>query len=186
MERKKKMNKAYSREDIETHSEHYGKARPAVNVKVYRFPGLYKIMDKFECEEAEASRAGEYAFESACELFWNECAQDVADDVFGDERVKVYSEGRSGGWLVVDGLSSVESWDLMMINKWHSFETKIKKEIAFRTSEEMIFEDIAANEWCKPMAEKYNFYQKENGENVCIADMKAEAIAKGYAPIVRK
>ena len=180
------MRRAYNRGDVETHGEHYGRQYPAVNVKVYKFPSTDKIADHFNCEEAEASRAGEYAFESACETFWNESAQGIADDVFGEKKVKVYSQGRSGGWLIVEGLPDIELWDLMMMNMWHSFETKIKKEVKYQTSEEIVFSNISVNEWCKPMAEKYNFVHLPDGQTKCIADMKQEAIAKGFAPIVRK
>ena len=180
------MRKAYSRGDVETHGELYRKQYPAVNVKVYNFPSIDKIADHFNCEIAEAERAGEYAFESACEIFWNELAQTIADDVFGEKEVKVYSQGRNDGWLIVEGLPDIELWDLMMMNKWHSFETKVKREVKYQTSEDMIFGNIEANEWCKPMAEKYNFVALPNGQTKCIADMKQEAIAKGFAPIVRK
>jgi len=175
----------YGRDDVETHSEHYGKVRPAVNVKVHRFPSSDKIMERFGCEEKEAEKAGQFAFDSACTIFWED-VQDFADDVFGKGSVKVYSEGRSGGWLVVDGLSSIEDWTIQDLNKWKSFEARIKDNVKWRTSEESVFEDIEANQWTKKGSEAFNFVDKGNGEHVCLADLKREAIEKGYGPVVRK
>jgi hypothetical protein len=135
------MRTTYTKDNVETHNEHYGKVRPAVNVKVYHFPSSYKIMDKFNCSEEVASKAYEFAFQGACKMFWEE-AQGIADDVYGKNNVKVYSEGRSGGWCVVDGLDNVENWTLMQLNKWHLFETRVKASVKFLTSESVIFENL--------------------------------------------
>ena len=35
--------------------------------------------------------------------------------------VQVYSEGRSGGWLVVSGLGDVDEWDLQDLNRWAKY-----------------------------------------------------------------
>ena len=58
-------------------------------------------------------------------------------------------------------------------------------EIAWLCSAEKVFEDIAANEWAKPGAELYNFIDTKDGKTQCIADLKAEAISAGFAPVVR-
>jgi hypothetical protein len=178
------MARAYSRDSVETHNEHYGKVRPAVNVKVYHLPSAFKISDHFKCSEEIAEKAGGFAFDSACEQFWSE-AQGIFDDVYGPHVATIYSEGRSGGWLVVDGLDSIENWSLMQLNKWHSFESRIKAEIKYRTSQEVIFEDIEANEWTKDGAEPFNFIQFEDGHSESIPDLKAKAIKSGFAPVVR-
>jgi hypothetical protein len=176
----------YRKTDIEIHSgrfQHGG--HPAVNVKVHRFPSTCKIADHFHCEETEAERAGEYAFRSACERFWEE-VPDIAHDLFGPS-VAVYSEGRSGGWACIDGIDpSIENWTLLTLNKWRSFESRCKKLVSWLASEERVFEDIAVNEWTKPGAEAFNFTELPSGESKCIADLKAAAIAAGFAPIVRK
>lgn len=43
-----------------------------------------------------------------------------AEECFGPG-VKVYSEGRSGGWAIVDGLPPFDSWDAVMVAKWTRF-----------------------------------------------------------------
>ena len=175
----------YRKTDVETHNEYYGKVRPAVNVKVYHFPSSYKIAEHFNCEEAQAEKAGEYAFQSACERFWED-AQSIFDEVYGPNYAKVYSEGRQGGWLIVDGLDNIDDWTLMQLNRWHSFETRIKSAVKWLTSEANIFDDISANKWTKDGAEQFNFVELPNGENKCIADLKAEAINAGFSPVIRK
>ena len=40
--------------------------------------------------------------------------------------VQVYSEGRSGGWLVVSGLDDVESWDAIALGRWARFQRQIE------------------------------------------------------------
>lgn len=41
--------------------------------------------------------------------------------------VRVRSAGRSGGWLVVDGLPDVDDWDLQDLNRWRRFESLIRE-----------------------------------------------------------
>lgn len=64
----------------------------------------------------------EGAWDAAIEHGWN-VLQDDAQNVFGDvsSRVKIYAEGRSGGWCVVDGLPHVETWDAILVGKWARF-----------------------------------------------------------------
>jgi len=47
-----------------------------------------------------------------------EMVLDYAKELFPGE--KFYTEGRSGGWLVMDrtGHSDVDSWDAIMVGKW--------------------------------------------------------------------
>ena len=101
----------------------------------------------------EANRADEWARESCWELAW-EYALEVWPEMTGkmvDEKkffpdfppgcqwrftgekvyqpeavVKVYSDGRSGGWLVVHGLPDVESWDAIDLGRWAKFEKMIR------------------------------------------------------------
>jgi hypothetical protein len=39
---------------------------------------------------------------------------------------KVYSDGRSGGWLVVHGLPDVETWDAIALGRWAKFNKMIR------------------------------------------------------------
>ena len=173
------MPKGYTKDDIEFHRDGYGPMRPAVNVKVYHYPSVWDVMDDFDCSEETAEKALEYAFESAQYRFWEE-AQEIADwhlsNHFG--KVKVYSEGRSGGWLVVHGLAyrdEVEDyWDALDLTAWYAFEKAIRAEIKYLCSWEYIKEDIEANRWAEEGAELYNFFEFSDGHSECFVDMKTE------------
>jgi hypothetical protein len=62
------------------------------------------------------------------ELFWLMCGdgwdrlKDLAEEIWGPASgVSIGSEGRSGGWAVVDGLPDVEDWDAVALAKWRKF-----------------------------------------------------------------
>ena len=171
--------------DIETRRERgYGRdPLPALNVKVYNCgPTASAVAKRFGCDESTAEKALQYAFESAQECFW-EGAEELAREIFG-AHVKVYSAGRSGGWLVVDNLEPVASWDAIAVGKWARFARLIAQDIAWRCADEQVFGDIDANEWAKPGAELYNFVDTAAGPK-CIADLKSEARAAGFGPVIR-
>lgn len=91
--------------DIEHHSDGFGRrSRPAINVKCRHWPMPHQIADRLGCTEQQAEHASGLAWQSACESFWED-AQSLADHYLSAG--KVYSEGRSSGWLVVDGLDRV-------------------------------------------------------------------------------
>jgi len=51
-----------------------------------------------------------------------ECATDYARELWGNH-VTVHTEGRSGGWAIVDGLNQdVDTWDAIAFSKWQRFE----------------------------------------------------------------
>lgn len=132
-----------TKEDVEFHSE-YGQARkPAVNVKVYKtldsvpLPldlGAWRKVgedewhrsfteDGFTHEWIEENvsddvlRDYEYGVLEGC---WEEL-NEYAKDIWG-KYAKVYSEGRSGGWAVVEGINQdVDSWDAVDLAKWRKF-----------------------------------------------------------------
>ncbi len=181
--------------DVETHREYNRESRPAINVKVYDpFPWA-KLAAHFgvDRDSRELETAVQYCFESAQEQFW-ESAQDsldfafCGDDANGNTRKSgftVYSEGRCGGWLVVDGMPDIETWDAIMLGKWAKFCRLIRSDIEYRTGFESMRDDIEANQWLKPGAEKYNFIDTDAGVR-CVADLKAEARAAGFGPVVRR
>jgi hypothetical protein len=167
----------YSKADIDTHSERFNGLKPAVNVKVYSGPRTSQVEDYFKCSEEVASQALQYAFESAQGRFWED-VQDVARDIFG-KHVKVYSEGRSGGWLIVQGINTdVESWDAIAVSEWGKLAHWCAREIAYLTSWDYVREDIEANEWAKDGAELYNFRETKDGRTHCIADLKTAHMPK--------
>lgn len=159
-------------------------SKPCVNVKVHNFIGSEKIQDEFKCSEADAERAGEFAFENACEDFWG-YVQELAHECFGDG-VKVHSEGRSGGWALVDGLTPVEEWDAVALAKWGKFERLCLAQVKWLTSWEYVKEAITANRWAEPRSERFNFFEPKGGESACLVDLKAKAIEQGFAPVVRR
>jgi len=129
---------SYSKKDVSFHADGYGAGQPAVNVKVgecrYRIPldrlaldpvagplsevAYHELLDQDTI--ADGVLVGDAAWEAACEQAW-EALQTEAEAVFGP-RVKVYQEGRSGGWAVVDGLPLFDSWDALDLARWRRFE----------------------------------------------------------------
>jgi len=176
--------KTYKKSDIEMHEMHYyGPQFPAVNVKIYAWPCSYKIAQKLNCSEEQAAKAIEFAIEAAQEMFWEEI-RDTADLYLG-KGTKVYSVGRSGGWAIVEGLPDIDEWDAIQLSKWRRFEKSLKEEVKYRTSLDVIIEDIEANNWYLVGAEKYNFIDFPDGDFACIAEMKQRAIRAGFGPVVR-
>lgn len=118
---------------------------PACNVKVYKGPDGFLPLDlggtrsllpdgewgpivehytdpEFTldwCERVLSDSELDRAFWQACEDNWDQLQTD-AEEIWG-LHVKVYSEGRSGGWAVVQGLPDVETWDAVMVAKWARF-----------------------------------------------------------------
>jgi hypothetical protein len=81
--------------DVEYHSDGYGReSHPAINVK---YQGRYRWASQpDDLSEREWNQITEWAWESACETFWND-ATEIAHE---REYSGVFSEGRSGGWLI--------------------------------------------------------------------------------------
>ncbi len=139
----------YTREDVDLHRQgYYGAPLPAVNVKGGNYFPASILIERYGCSEKTAEKAFEMAWECAVEDFWDTCAPAIVEDVFG-KRVKFWSEGRSGGWLVVSGLAPVDEWDAIAIGKWRSFEKRIKAEVKYLTSKECVLDNIDANGWCE-------------------------------------
>lgn len=117
---------AYRKEDVQWHSDGYRPSRPAVNVK--HWPDFDKDIDWEDFDgpdfktwaQAELEKDDTTPWEVAAESCW-EMVQSDAVDIFGSH-VKVWSQGRSGGWAVVDGLKDFESWDAIDLAAWHKFE----------------------------------------------------------------
>lgn len=139
-----------------------GRELPALNVKSYDRPEYTaeRIMREFGCTEAAAERAAENVYESEREQFWEYDALELINHVMhGDDGsefkpsglkespYKVYSEGRSGGWLIVHGLAPVSEWDGAMFQKWRKYARLIKETIAWKLTWEAARELIECNEW---------------------------------------
>jgi len=157
--------------------------KPCLNVKCYHFaPGLTPEAVG-AATDADFERATGYAWDSARELFW-ESAGNLAAEILG-EAATVYSAGRSGGWLAVHGLPPVETWDAVAVARWAKFARAIRAEMEDRAAADAVREEIEANGWAKPGAELYNFTDGPDGKTVCLADLKAQAIAAGFGAVVR-
>lgn len=169
--------------EIKMHRDGYGPMHPALKVKVYNFgPSVAAVVARFSCTEKDAEHALELAWDSACAEFWNLITHE-AESIFKGGHC--YSEGRSSGWLTMHGLADVESWNGAMLAKWNKLARIVRDMIDSLCDHESIMENIAGNEWHKPGAEQYNFVEGKDGESRCIADMKAEAKAAGFGPVVR-
>ncbi len=163
--------RGYTKDDVQLHYER-GKGSPAVNVKVYGPYLAGKVQDRFGCSEEVAEKALGFAFDSACRRFWEEDAQDLADHYFAKYgKVKVYSEGRSSGWLVTYDLPDVEEWDGVLLNRWALFAKAIRQAVDWLNSWEYVEEEIAANRWAEDGAHEYNFAEKSDGSTVCLVDV---------------
>jgi hypothetical protein len=127
----------FKKSDITFHSDGYRERKPAVNVKVYdslaqgfaKWAAVEPDHDpRFTVEWIEANLSDEAQsdyFTFACEN-GIEDAENDAQELWGSRLygrdVTVYTEGRSGGWLIVDGIDiDVESWDAIAVAKWGKF-----------------------------------------------------------------
>jgi hypothetical protein len=120
------------KDEIQTHGDGfgYGRSRPAFNVKVYDYlrdeetlqrawadffggpydPRAWALWESMSDEEKQGYH--DFACESESETFTE---TDVPEVFPGAE---AYHEGRSGGWIVLDGLPDVEEWDAVMVAKY--------------------------------------------------------------------
>ena len=128
------------KDEVQFHSDGYRDGHPAINVKVYSYPTpeLARQVAEEHGEDPERfaayverevergypsayTAAEEFAVEDAYEM-----AQTEADEIFEEHTVKLYSEGRSGGWLVVHGLPEIEDWDAVLLAKWGKFNRYVR------------------------------------------------------------
>jgi len=139
----------FTKDDVETHREGYGYTRlPAVNVKSYVYIDPDKVVDVYHCSEATAEQAVQNAWECHAQSFWETDTDSELDYFFGAHHgLKVYSEGRSSGWLVVKGLPEIESWDAIAVARWGRFARAIRLQVDYLCSIEAMLETIGVNGW---------------------------------------
>lgn len=130
--------------DVEFHAEHYRPSHPAVNVKIYKSTRSIKLPMELgrsrKLDEKtytvhythpefthdwldENEERLQWTFGDACEQGF-EYIREFATECFPASRfgkIEVYSEGRSGGWVVVHGLPDFETWDAVMLSRWARF-----------------------------------------------------------------
>lgn len=134
--------------DIEYHSDgSYGTRHAAINVKVHWFNKAQKLNTYYErigIDYNEFSEIMWYTFEGMAELFWED-ANDQAKD-FGFQ--KVYSEGRSGGWLVPYPYITEDELeeDSTLVDRYLSFREKIRETVD-GADDEMVF--LMKEDWAE-------------------------------------
>lgn len=161
-----------------------GRRLPAINVKVRGASCYYdadKVAKHFKCDRATAEKALEFALDSAREMFWEDAQEEITER-FGPP-AKVFSDGRSGGWLVVQGLLDVDCWEEGTCDtdspaeKWEEFEKWVREDIMARAQDvDGMLEKIDANRWAEPGAERYNFHDAK-GVTECAVDRKRREAA---------
>jgi len=177
------MSRTYSKKDVEISYHQFHSGYPMVNVKD-RSNNWNAIREAFpDADEKQLERAIGFWFDGAQELFWNEDAPDLLRECLG-KSAKLYSAGRLGGWLVVEGLDPVDEWDAIALGRWRKFEAAIRRCVKSLTTAECAIEDIEANRWAEPMAERYNFVDRDGDDAVCLVDLKKQAIEAGYGAVV--
>lgn len=140
------MGQRYAKKDVQFHSDGNGKGlRPAVNVK-YNPPYMIdKVAKAFAITEENAEKQLGEMYEVLTQCFWNDVAQELATEHLGSD-AKVYSEGRSNGWLVVDGLEPFEKWDAVQVSKWHKFEAEVHDFVKYYCKVENVIGELKALE----------------------------------------
>lgn len=135
--------------------------RPALNVKHYGQVEYTteRVAQEFGCDQLAAERAVQWCYESAQEQFWEQALDSLNFAMLGEQSekyqpvglaegpFKVLAEGRSGGWLVVEGLPDVSTWNGTQFMKWRKFARMLKDEMKFLASWEYAKDMIDANEW---------------------------------------
>ncbi len=135
---------SYSKSDVQFHSDGFREGRPAVNVKVYgtlerAFPEFVRderpdarfTLDWIEEHLGDDGYSNYFQFACESEYEYLESWATGKDDdgLFPDHSVRLKVEGRSGGWVAVDGLPELEDWDAILLARWRKFE-RIAREIA--------------------------------------------------------
>lgn len=119
----------YSKKDVKWHMDGMGPRVPALNVKVRAFPLLdAKYLDRDNDPEFTIAWVGEHMTDEDVDAwFWIACEssremlQQDAHEIFGPWAT-LYSEGRSGGWIIVDKIRDIDDWDAVELGKWRRFE----------------------------------------------------------------
>ena len=160
--------------EVQTHNDGGcgGPYYPSINVKSYNWP--FAAIEKrfWNSLEEDIERASRFAFEGAQERFWED-AQELAEHHFKYHSVKVYSAGRSGGNLIVQGVGHPSDWDQEDLEQWEAFEQGIIENMTAYCNVDSIIDDIEANRWNEPRSARYNFIETDKG-NFCISDIETD------------
>ncbi len=127
---------------------------PAVNIRVWPPSDLAPLLPLELGQVKEADEAQPHTIttdpgftaewvealpESTRETWWQqacedgfELAKEIAMETFGPG-VSVWQEGRSGGWLTVEGLGDPREWEREQIVAWQPFAEAVKQLVAGTT-----------------------------------------------------
>lgn len=148
---------------------------PCINVKCYDFGDVDAIKNHFECSYDAAQQAVYWAYNHAQRIFWDDIEERAKEEIW-DDRVKVYSDGRMGGWLVVHGLKDIDEWDAIDLRKWNKLEREVIALVKDLSDDADILDNIEANRWTEEGAQEYNFkdVKQEDGtyKTVCLVDLR--------------
>lgn len=122
-----------TRDEVQINYHQGNRHEPMVNVKVSRWSmddGWREFradehVDPRFTEEWVEEHVGDNGLDAT---FWDVCtwrfedAEEVAREIFEDTSLVVGADGRSGGWLVVQGLGDVGEWNAVTLAKWWKFE----------------------------------------------------------------
>jgi hypothetical protein len=152
------------------HRNGRGQELPALNVKDHG-PGvaytIEALVAHYGCTPEVAEAARDNVYESEREQFWEYDALDLINYCMlggreydgrykptglEDGPYRVMCDGRSGGWLIVEGLPPVSEWDGPTFQKWRKYARLIKETMEFKRTLACAIDLIDANEWC-PKAE---------------------------------
>lgn len=170
----------FKKSSVTMHRENYGTANPSVCVKVYNVgASIEDVVAKFACTEAQAEKALGFAFDAACRAFWEywqdttgDCENGLSDNAyFPGHDVTVHCEGRSGGWLIVNGLPEIDEWDAILVTCWNKFQKDVKADVDYRMGKDTLLEDIDANKWHLEGASEFNFCDVPDKGTVCLAEV---------------
>lgn len=124
---------------IDYHRGH-GHYEPMVNVKVYDMDlptgaefdallGEHELDPRLAGLDGEAIRDlietylenHDEPFNLACSDHFEHAQEQLKEQFFPDYNTKAWTAGRSGGWLVVEGLPEVKTWRPELLTKWDEF-----------------------------------------------------------------
>lgn len=182
--------------EVQMHSDMGRAAHPAFNIKVRQGPdsvtfpieiGLVKDVGETEFRTISTDPAftlewiEENVSASDQQAIWDDTCQDhydwvkeQADEVFSAD-VIISQEGRSGGWMVVEGLpENIEDWDSELRRQWTAFGETVKAAVedvprAYLTS-------IYANEFENRESAETTFTVKVDGESIHLMDGENEIV----------
>lgn len=163
---------------VTMHAEGFGEARPAFNIKRYTFHeqpqsaydaamlelGLPTgdFTPAWVSSHVNEDAHNEWADITAQSLI--EAFRNDVRDLFGDV-VTVMQEGRSGGWLALEGLPDVDTWDGAMLAQWRELGQYADAYVASWPEE--VVKMIASNVYA---CELEAFEAAEERRNAILAD----------------